>query len=263
MIRVSFDNLVAGVGVVITASSQDTAYPATNLTSPERPFLPAKTTATGEQWWVIDFGGAVTIGQLHLVRANFTGVTVQGNGTDVWTAPAFSTGLTVQRNRFTGRYQWAGVLAGFTYRYMRILVPSQTPADGAAAYLLGGVWAGASARLPKDVLWDVAYEVVEPRKDLQPSDGGWRQRLVEGDPLLRLTVNRLAKTVRKAPGLADGLAAWLDVDRQAREAGPFALFLNAGDDSQGYVVQTVNPPTWQMQRLRRAGSQWSVEEALR
>lgn len=262
MIRFSFTNHLAATGIVLTPSSVDTAYPASNLKEPQRPFLPFKTLAAGAQNVVIDFLSAKTIDLVHLVRANFTSATLQGNSSNDWASPPFTHSVTIARNAFNGRYQYGALLTSFAYRYLRLVIPSQTPLNGDTVYSLGGIWAGEATKPPKNFLFDVTFDVHEPRQEMQPDHGGWRQRLVLGEALARLTVNRRAKVTRKTPGFNDELASWLALDRQAREVDHFALFLDNGDSAQAYVARNVAPVSWNVDRLESARGEYSLEEVL-
>lgn len=259
-IQFSFQNFVSDA--TITASSEAASYPATNIAFPERPFMPWRSGATGAQSVVIDFGSAQTLGVVVLARTNFVTATLAGNASDSWGSPSFSQAITITRNPLTGRYQYAALLTGFTFQFMRISIASQTPTDGAAYYLLGGVWAGAATAPPKNFLYQVEYRTIEPRVDLQPDHGGWRQRVHLGEPVARMSATRVARTTFPTPFVDDHLRLWTDLDRQMREADKFALFLNNLDSSQGYVVRRTSDMTWRQGRHRRSDSSLDLEEAV-
>lgn len=263
-IRFCMTNLVAGAGVVIAASSAAADNPASYLAFPGRPMLPWRSTAGGEQNVVVDFLAAAVLSGIWLIRTNFAQVTIQGNATDVWTSPSFSQTFTVARNPWNFRYQLAVPLSGFAFRYLRILIPSQTPADGTPAYLLGGVYAGAIESVPQSVRFDVELTTVHPRQDVVQQYGAWRQRNVMGDPLAQLSVTRRARTTRLAPGYGDDVRRWQEIERRIRDNDFFAVMLGATDTSQGFVMRPVNQghQKWTRTSLLRLQSTLDLEEVM-
>lgn len=261
MIALSFTNLAAGATIV--GSTENENFPASYAAEPQSPFLPWRTTALGDQSLVIDFGAQTAVTLLLLIRTNFASATIQGNATDSWTSPAFSQAVTIARNPFNWRYQHGVVLSGFSYQYMRVLIPSQTPVDGAGAYILGGVWAGATVRPPMNPRADVVFETLQPFKDVGPDDDAWRERLYLGEPLVRMRMTRLARVTRLSPGLDDQLQQWSEIDRQMYAADRFAMFLDAGDPSQAYVVRGIHALTWDRRRLNVAEGRFELEESIR
>lgn len=263
-VRVCITNLVCGAGVVVTGSSETTDSPATNILKPGRPMLPWRTAAGGAQNVVVDLLTATTLTGIWLIRTNFSQVTIQGNATNVWTSPTFSRAFTISRNPWNFRYQLAVPLTGFTFRYLRILIPSQTPVDGTAAYLLGGVYAGVTERIPQNFRFDVELTTVQPALDEVQQSGAWRQRLVMGEPLAAIAATRAARLTVLAPGYADDLNRWQDLARRIRDNDIFALVLGAQDPSQGFVVRPVNQNHWKWTRrnLLRTESIWELEEVM-
>lgn len=262
MHKISFINFAARSGTVVTGSTQDATYVATNVKSPQRPFLPWRTTATSEQTLVLDFLGTATITFLALIYGNFIDVTVQGNATDSWGAPSFSQATKLSRNPWNSRYHLGIVLSGFAYRYMRIVIAAQTPIDGAAYFRLGGIWAGVSVETPRHVEFSVRYERVEPKRDLVPDHEGWRQRLKLGEPYTRIHAERVARMTIESPGYGDELMTWALLDRQMWEMDYFAYFTNLLDPAQVYVVRRIESPTWTPSELGLADSTLELEEVV-
>lgn len=260
MIRLSFANLVADA--TVTATSEDELLTAQNLKAPERPFLQWETEALGAQRAVVDFGAAKQVDIVYVRHTNVTSVQVQGNTADSWASPAFTQPLTVTKNPFTRRYQVAALLSGFNYRYLSLLIPSQTPVDGSSSYRIGGLWAGAATKVPKNFDFAIGHEIVEPAQDVGPAHGGWAQRLKLGQPIVKLSVTRRARTHRKSPGLGDQLADWGEIDEKVWDADLFLLFLDAGDPCQGYIVRRDTGVAWERPRLRRADSPWQLTEVV-
>lgn len=263
--KLSFTNLAAATATVMSGSAPDSAFPAANLKTPDLPFsAPAKTTATGQQTWTVDFGSAQTIVLLVLARVNFTSATVEGNATDSWGAPSFSLALTITRNEQSGRYQWAGLLTAFTFRFMRIVIPAQTPTDGASGYLIGGIWAGATTDAPRDPApGRFGYGRFRPSQDDEPSHKAWGQRLYLGEPRVVISATRLAVASLGSPFSGDEVDSWADVDRQVEIIDHFAVFLNLGDASQGHLVRNEAQPMWHLNAAGVAESQWELLEVAR
>lgn len=265
-IRYSFSNYAGLSTTTATATSQDAAYPATNAKTPHRPFLPYKSGGLGNQDLVFDFASPKTLQIIGIVNANVTQVRFQGNPTNSWGAPGFNQLVTVPRNPLSGRYQVVVILPNafgtFVYRYLRVLIPTQTPTDGAAAYKIGGVWAGATTLMPKNLGWTMRLRAFEPREDLQPVDQGWRQRHVTGNVLVQIEAQRRSDIAFPTAMVGDQLKTWLDIDRQSREAGFFMLHLGNGDDTHAYVMQHVDHTEWSLDRKRKANSPYTLEEVV-
>lgn len=98
LIRYSRSNeLIGPEAVGITASAEDSEYPAENLCDLD-PSNPAKlTTTTGN--WVIEFSAATTIKAVGFVNHNLdsalSDVKIQGNATNDWASPSFSQTFTI------------------------------------------------------------------------------------------------------------------------------------------------------------------------
>lgn len=262
-IRFCLTNLLDGVG--ITGSTEASGFPASNIATPYRPMMPWHTTALGAQSAVIDFLSAKTLTGIWLIRTNFAQVTIQGHATDTWTSPSFTQTMTVARNPWNFRYQLAIPLHGFTFRFLRILIPSQTPTDGTSAYVLGGVHAGVLESFPQDILYDVEFTTVQPRKDVPQPDNAWRERLIMGEPYARLSLTRTTKVTRLAPGYGDDVRRWQEIERRISEINTFALMLGSADTSQGFIVRSINEghQKWTRTSLLRMKSTIELEESMR
>lgn len=262
MFRVSLANLA--VGATFSGSTAAAGYPAFNAGSPERPFQPWKTTATGAQRLVVSFGAPVTLDHVTLIRTGFASAIIQGNATDEWESPppSYSQEVTVARNSVSSRYHHAHQIVGsFTYPYLSILIPSQTPLDGAASYLLGGVWAGVWTYPPRAFRWGYRLERIEPLLDQRTLSGGLH-RLRLGEPIARITAQRQALLGATAPGLTDDLAAWWELDRKMAEADVTLVWWEPGDPAQVWVMRRLAPPDWTVTGPRLAEASLELEEIL-
>ena len=76
--------------------------------------------------------------------------------------------MTIAKDPRFGRYKRLIDLAGFNYQFMRVLIPSQTPVDGASYYKIGAIAIPASiTTMDESVEYPLRYEprqaVVENR----------------------------------------------------------------------------------------------------
>lgn len=96
--RFAYRNWAWESGATITASSEATGYPASNLRSPASWKIWRSTATTGDQWVKIDLGQARALtGCLLRYALLHAGGTVhfQANATDSWGAPTINTAFTV------------------------------------------------------------------------------------------------------------------------------------------------------------------------
>lgn len=260
----SFTNYVADAATVITGSSQDANYPDDNIAEPQIPFIPWRTGALGSQNVVIDFGSARKIEIIIFNRTNFASVTIQGNAANSWGSPSFSQAITIGRNRLTGRYQHGEVLSGFNYRYLRPLIADPGALGGETYYLLGGLWAGPMHEAPRRMDWQVTERVLEPSEDVAAASGEAVQHLILGEPWVRLTIPRPAWLRNPDQPWAEtsDLAAWADLDRRMREAGPFAYVPREGVASQSYIVRRQATVEWRRRDFGTAESTLVLDESI-
>ena len=259
----SFINFAACALASYTATSENANYPATNLGSPNRPGLPWKSTGATQQRIVIDFGAPRPVGVVGLFRSNFTDCEIQGSAAGVWSNP-WRKVVTIGRNPVTSRYQAGELLTNFTFRYLSLLIPEQTPLDGQGVFSLGGIWAGQLTPWPKNPLFAMTIRKIVPRRDIQPEHQGWRQRLVLGMPIAQLAMQRAARVGFPQPiTAADDLVTWFDtIDRQVDAAGFVLVHLNTPDASQAYIVRPVEQSEWPIARKRYAMSPYTLEEVV-
>jgi len=229
----------------------DPAYPALNLASPQRPFMPAKTTSTaGTQRLIGDFGSAKAVDVFASIHRNSTTFRFQADDASTFDSaagsPQYDSGvLTAARNPGNGRYHHVHFPPStVTRRYICELIPTQTPNDGALVYRNGGVWAGVVTTAPDLLRWGTELQRIEPHRDVGPDDGAWEARLVMGLPRTRIRFRRAAATAL-TPALLDDLATWLDLERQwATVDAALVMPHGALDSSQGWVMRREDGPTW-------------------
>lgn len=266
MIRFSVANLATVA--TIAASSAAAGYPASNLAAPERPFSPWRSgggTPLGEQTITFDFGATVALGIVALVRANFLTATVQGHASNSWGSPSYSEAIQTGREPTSTRYGRALIPSGtgspFSYRWLRLVIAAQTPLDGAASFLLGGLWAGAWLTTPRGVDWGYTLRRIEPHTDVEPPHGGWMERSRRAEPIASLSAHRKVTVNQSAPGYGDDLGAWQEIDRRLMEADKALTQLDTGNLYQAWVMRRTEDPRWTV-NARLADSNLELHEIL-
>jgi hypothetical protein len=261
MLRVSLTNRVTAA-TIISASTEDTVYVADNAATPQRPFKPWKTTTIGsDQDIVIDFGSAAIIEAVGIIRTNFATVVVQGNATNAWGGPSYTSTITVARNPWNTRYQHGFRPVAFNYRFMRVAIPTQATLDGASVFSLGGVWAGTLTTAPRDFSESYTINRIEPRLDVRPGSRAWTQRLTIGEPRVSIRM-KLDVLTGTPPAKTDLLADWLGLQRQMNDAAYFLALLEDNDPAQSYIVQSAVEPTWQVGGAVSTQGDFTFEEML-
>lgn len=141
----------------ITASSTKTGFPASNLALYDPDVLWIAAAFSANVTLVFDLGAAVPINQIWLNNANFLSVTLQANSANSWSSPAVSKSVTLADDD-------VGIIKGFfdlsetSYRYVRIVIPTQSLVSGTVPQL-GNVTIGTAVNLPVSA-WtpDVIHE---------------------------------------------------------------------------------------------------------
>ena len=140
---------VAGAYSSLTATTEDSTYPATNLHD-HNPAKPAKLTGSSGTF-VWDFGTATRIDWATFGPHNLAGgsALLQGNATNSWGGPSFTHTFTIPANFADrqSRHPWMDLtgLSGYTtggYRYWRLSV-----ATTSAPVAIGEVWLAGQKRL--------------------------------------------------------------------------------------------------------------------
>jgi hypothetical protein len=243
-LRFSFLNALTSV----TATSEDSGYPASNLLTPRAPFIPWKSTSTATQTLSLTMSEASDL--ILLVRANFTEATIGGVEVDL------------SRNFVNWRYQLVHLLSsGVTT--LSVVIPTQATTDGASYFSLGGIWAGPQVLPPLDFRFDVSPETLVGEITVKPDHGGWAEVMRLGEPRASFAVTRVATKLRRlSPGRGDSLQSWSEIDRQCWEAEVFAMAFNAGDDSAAYVCRRIGAIDWNRNRLNIAEGALKLEEVI-
>jgi hypothetical protein len=232
------DNVAADATVSLGSGTEDADYPLENLVN-LNPALPGQfTTNTGRV--VFDFGSAqrLDIAAIihHNLTAGLTGVRIEGNATNVWTAPTFAAAFTIPAYHGDGMpvnpvldltaevgYSASG------FRYWSIVVETAN----AAPVKMGEIVLVETKRDIEDIRWGI------PQKEEWPSithvtDFGVKTIYAFGTKLrsFRATgrvsdaeVEELRELFRRAYGTAR----------------PFLVALTEADDNDAMFVRTPKP----------------------
>lgn len=234
----------------ITASSEDSSYPAANLTDPYYDSL-------GRHWrgevqtettHVLNFGAAKAIAGIFLDDCNFSSVVIEGHASDSWADPDFTSGtLTIgQDNRansveysgtsivlYKGRYKRYCALTAFNYQYLRIKIPTQVPKFGLAVFRMGRVIPFVDKLTLKD---NYSYEV--PISSARPKDyneltSGRYETIYRGN-------YKVFQAEFNWNAYAHSNISDLETLDNIFESGMFVFYENDGDTAKAWLCEMVN-----------------------
>lgn len=167
------------VDYVVTASSENADYPATNLKLYSSPKRHTRTLVQTECNYVFDFGSAKAIVAIILVDVNFTGCYIEGNATNEWGSPTFrypagSGNLTISKDERTQRYSVYIPLIGFNYEFARLVIPTQTPVDGLNVFRMGSlICLDTKQEFTQNPTYPYDYSADEKNKEIEFESGGY------------------------------------------------------------------------------------------
>lgn len=256
-LRFSFINYL--VDGSVSASSETTEFPAENLQANGRPWKGWRSTATGSQTITGSFSSS-QVGVVYLNNCNFAQATL--------TVGSRSIDAEIRFCAYCYRYQYAWLLddetaGGPTASGVSVAIPSQTPVDGASYYRLGGLWAGAVTVPPSHYLFDVERTTSRPQTARQLLTGG-AVPVKLGNPYARISVQRMARTDRLAPGFQDQLEDWGFIDYLFWQQSEMLMVMSRRDTADAYIVNSTDDGfSWQRTpSLLRAGSRVSFIEMV-
>lgn len=214
--------------VTITASAAASGFPATNL----KDIIPVKcykTTGIDESFILYDFGQARTFNSLFINRFNFSAFTIQGNATNVWTNPSYNVAITgVAKDEIYEEYymHYFKELVNFNYRYLRILIPGQTPLFEQTYFKVGNLLLGNSIEIwnPKP-----GYEVeIVPKINGKEYDSGYYEEV------------KIGRTKRQFSGQFDKISV-TEYNKLRFFRTPFVLYHDwESDPTKCYLVKSSN-----------------------
>jgi hypothetical protein len=241
----SRDNLTKTA--TITGGAVSTTYPTEFLKAPERPFLQWKSTGIATtQEVILDFGSAVGLNLVGLVNVNFASATIQAASSSGFASPAYTQAVTPALNPWNWRYHYTLYPLNLSYRYLRVKIPAQTPIDNLDGFTIGGIWTGGILAPPSGWRWGAQFQTRHPHQDVGPEHGGWRQRLILGEPITVADVDVGAQTHMAQPGKTDQVASWQSILYQLRFADYYYVYSDLGDPAQGWVMRQLQDVQWQV-----------------
>lgn len=179
------DNVAATGTASVNTGTINSAFPVT-LVNDSAPSTFAKFSTTAASI-VIDLGVAKQIDLGAVIGHNLDGtVTLQGNATNVWTAPTVSIVMPALGQDADGfwKNRWVDVAATYgtgarTLRYWRVLVAANT-----ALISIGEIWLSIKYSLVQNIDWGVV-EIDESPTVVQRTDAGVRLSYSYGHRLRR------------------------------------------------------------------------------
>lgn len=220
----------------LSATSEASGYPASNLTLALHPRRPHRTTGVVAQTVILDCGAAVVLKAAFLNNANFPtcAIAVSSSSTfasDVTTLGTFTLSLDDRVNR---RKLWADCSSNaLSKRYVRLSY-SGTPDAGATYYELGVVALGVTVVTWLDSpAWPVAFVRGQASTRLPFLSGG-EDVGEDGVPFLE-SLTFASRVWRQTSGVRAQLFAILDYGL----AAPWVIYENRGDATKAYCVRRV------------------------
>lgn len=251
-------------------SSENSQWPVSNLLEFDKRIRFWKTTDTTEQWVILDFTTAKALNSVALIDCNFTSYKIQGNTTTTFTSPPFDwTGLVTAQEKFADAYRSnknpqnpASPNPAFNYRYLRLVIPSQSTTDGATEFRLGVLLASIDSEAmlinPK---WGV--EFIRDQGEVEAElHGGGLEYATTGAAFLRLNFDILrlrtsadfTQLAKQLISIGKGELISFFFDDQIRE--------DAASDQYVYVMQRVNKPKYRIEAGRGEMPGISLREAI-
>lgn len=221
------------VDFTAVASGETSPYVAANLklwAYPRRHWRSPNTTVTNI---VLDMTTSKALQALVLGDSNFSQCHIEGNATDVWTAPSFrypvAGELTITKDPETARRSVYVPLTAFNYRYLRIVIPAQTPDNSNTYFRIGSVVLldtllelKRNPAYPYDTLADEKIKQVE-------FESGAEEDVVLGDAIWK-------GTCRWEKCLPEYLSDFWTINSLGKSA-LLVFYENNGEDWRAYVVK--------------------------
>lgn len=152
---------------IVSATSAATNYPASRLVSRTRPFRAWRSTSTATQTIIMDLGSAVTVVGACLYHCNYSQVFLahSDNAGGPWVAFSGSPYATAEDAHDRYRKAWCAT-ASYSDRYLRMIILTETPTDGAAYFFAGTLFVfGAINTLPAQSgpVVPIPMQLIQPR----------------------------------------------------------------------------------------------------
>lgn len=227
--------------VTISGSPTLPKYPVSNLKLIQPSRVTKTANASGDKFFLFDagFGNKITADSLFVNRFNFASFKIQGSDDAFATTPfelAIS-GLTRDElydpntsEVISDDYMsYFATLVAFSYRYLRIFIPAQTPLFEASYFKVGNILFGNAVTLRNPMRGFRVTPVSQLNRNDFPS--GYQ------------TVKKLGKTYRVFDGTFDKIPV-ADYVNIVQTFNPFVLFIGStdflNDPQKAYLVRAAN-----------------------
>lgn len=229
-----------------TASSEDTSFPATNLTVLTNLRQRYQALTQGAVVNItLDVGAGNTVSGLAAVPgvfldwANWASLRIQGNSvTTNWTTPPWNQAVTLTKERWTGRRKGFWKLseldaAPFAYRYLNLQIQAQST-DDAANYFLSRAPLGSITEWTVNPSFSMQRHIQKPQGRTPLMDGGVQITRL-GEPFF---VCQLPRILPSAAALNEQL------DLSVVALDPFVMWDASLDGSESaWLMQELDNPT--------------------
>lgn len=168
----------------VTASPEDSNYPASNLKEYTHPLWIWKADNEGDVNLVLNFTDISSISYIFLNNANFKHLWIEGNDTDSWSSPSFSSERDIDYDIRVNRIKCIIELSGFNYRYMRIRIDGSSIQSSPQKAQMGNIV------IPSEIIifdsnpsFPYPFKISKPTKKNKFESGGFEK--IELSDLLR------------------------------------------------------------------------------
>lgn len=156
---------------VFSQTSEAANYPASRMVSRVRPFRAWRSTTTAAQTIIFDLGASVAVAGVALYDCNITTMDWSHAATSGGVYTAFSGNTYTVSLDEKDRYRKIWVTQSFTDRFIKLLIPSQTPTDAAAFFRVGTffAWPTVNTAPPQSgPIVPMPMTLVQPRYEAGP-----------------------------------------------------------------------------------------------
>lgn len=224
---------------VQSVSSEALPFTKENMLDRTSPQKHWRSGATTEQDVVIDLGEDKTSVTAYMDWVNFTTVKYQESASAGGPWTDVTANLTVEKDPMHGVYRRRDELTLTTKRYLRVLIPAQTPADGASYFRIGTLAFPTSVtELDAETTVEYPFEVAVPESHIVENrfPGGKTEKIRLGQ-LQPMVISFALRTEAMQNLKGAQIAEIADLMRDT--TGIMYLDFNLGESWQSYLVKKV------------------------
>jgi len=222
---------------VQSVSSEASPFAKENMIDRTSPQKHWRTSATTEQNVVIDLGADMSAVSVYLDWVNFTTVKYQDSASAGGPWADVTGNLSVEKDPMHGVYRRRDELTLTSKRYLRILIPAQTPADGAAYFRIGTLAFPTSVtELDAETTVEYPFEVTLPESHIVENrfPGGKTEKIRLGQ-LQPMVISFALRTEAMQNLKGAQIAEIAELMRDT--TGVMYLDFNLGESWQSYLVK--------------------------